>query len=115
MRGEEMSLDLWLEMDTGGPCPAVVGDNNLNYTHNVNPMWRELFGMSLGKYVENMQAQLVEEELKHAWVVMANDPGRFAPLNPPNGWGDYDSALRFLGRVIENGRLHPLATWRASF
>lgn len=109
-----MSLDLWLEIDTGGPEPAVVGDDNLNYTHNVNPMWRELFGQSLGDFLDNRQAIVAQSELLAAYHTMEDNPGRFIPLNPPNGWGDYDSAMNFLQRVIDNGADHPLAVWRAS-
>lgn len=109
-----MSLDLWLEIDTGGPCPAIVGDDNLNYTHNVNPMWRELFGVSLGSFVADMVAAVVQTELMVCYDMMCNQPERFEPLNPKNGWGDYDSAREFLWRVIQNGKHHPKATWRVS-
>jgi hypothetical protein len=41
-------------------------------------------------------------------AAMKADPEKFKALNPSNGWGDHDSALAFLERVLAACEAHPL-------
>jgi hypothetical protein len=110
-----MSLDLWLTIDAGGDEPAEVGDLNWNYTHNVNPMWRLLFGgQSLGQYLEGKTCAETKDCLALAVRTMRAFPEVFKPLNPENGWGDYDGALVALERVAEAAAKYPKASWMVS-
>jgi len=41
-------------------------------------------------------------------------PEMFREMNPPNGWGDYDSLLDVLSVMRDAGRAHPTAIWETS-
>jgi hypothetical protein len=45
---------------------------------------------------------------------MKADPNRFISLNPPNGWGSYDTFLPWLETYLAACEEHPDATVRAS-
>ena len=107
-----MSIDIWLhmEIDTGGPelTDINLGDD-WDITHNVAPMW-QLAGCYDALYKSNGRlAGEILPELDAALVDMQNYPAKYKELNPPNGWGDYDSAIYFLSRVIDNFRKYPKA------
>lgn len=75
-------------------CP-YAGD--LNVTYNLTPMFREagLFP-STHQDLQGAPCAEVAGVADAAIRRMEADPERFKALNPPNGWGDYDGALRFL-------------------
>ena len=107
-----MSLSLALQMDTGGPEPAdVYGCDDWNYTHNVNPMWRQLFGMTLGDLLAGKRAGDTLLALQVGAAVMERDIERYRAMNPPNGWGDADTALVSLQRLVLWCEQHPNAKW----
>lgn len=110
-----MSLDLWLTVDTGGTEPATIDGFEWNYTHNVNPMWRRLFDdQSLGQFLEGKKVWQTEDALRRAVIQMALHMDTFRELNPPNGWGDADTAFEALLRVLEAAVKHPNASWGVS-
>lgn len=107
-----MSLDIWLsiDVDTGGKEPHNITLFDANYTHNVVPMWKkagcyDALYMSDGKLAGN-----VLPELEAGLAAMKADPEGFKQLNPLNGWGNYDSALKFLEEFTEACRAHPKTT-----
>lgn len=88
---------------------AVVG----NYTCNVWPMWREVIAPQPqgGKYdgdgdpdpgkeglpaLSGLEVEQAAELLHLAAVDMVRKRALLEPLNPANGWGDHESAMRFL-------------------
>jgi hypothetical protein len=107
-----MSYDLWLTIDTGGPTPVQVGTDHLNMTSNVAPMWR-LAGADLAEF-HDCPAGDALPLLDKAIEDMATSPDKYTPLNPPNGWGDYETCLEFLHRVRREFANHPLATVKVS-
>ena len=44
-----------------------------------------------------------------AMIYMREHMDEMRALNPPNGWGDADGALRFLGKIREETLKHPKA------
>ncbi len=102
-----MSYDLWLTIDTGGPEPAVVADVG-NMTSNVGPMWR-LAGADLAGFHGKPVADCVDQ-LRAAVADMRANPGKYLPLNPPNGWGDYHGCLEYLTDMLAAFEAHPKAT-----
>jgi hypothetical protein len=40
-------------------------------------------------------------------------PEVYKPMEPANGWGSYDSGIRFLAEVIQLSQLNPGAEWKA--
>ncbi len=102
-----MSYDIYLEIDTGGPEPAVI-DNNHNMTSNVAPMWRRA-GADLADFHGKPAADCIPL-LRAAIADMKAHPGRYKPLNPENGWGSYEGCLLFLRELLEDFTRHPKAT-----
>lgn len=95
----------------GGDLDDTVYDANI--THNLGrmaeaagiykPLWRpEEIGISLaGDLVRPLEAGLARLEA---------DPEKFRDLNPPNGWGSYDSLVLFVRSYLAACRDYPTAT-----
>lgn len=97
-----MSYTIWLEIDTGrtdGEWSEVVevGD----YTMNVAPMWTQALGGTMLREYHHAPCSEAAGPLAEAVKRMEADPGTYREMNPANGWGDYDGALRYLRRVAE--------------
>lgn len=89
-----------------------------NITHNLSrmadeagiyePLWRP-DEISVTKAIQLVQP--LEEGLK----ILEAEPERFIPLNPANGWGDYDGLVSFVRRYLNACKRHPTAkvgVWR---
>lgn len=87
-----------------------LGDWNLTY--NLSPMlraagfpgWREVVGNDLdprptGKRVADVMEPVITELLAH--------PAKYKAMNPENGWGSYDLAVKALSDCVEVLRAHP--------
>lgn len=104
-----MSYDIHLEIDTGGPEPAVVG-RDFNMTSNVGPMWRKA-GADLADF-EGKKAGTVVSVLDAAVAQMKAQPDEYRALNPSNGWGTYEGCLEFLEELRDTCAANPNATVR---
>lgn len=87
----------------------VYGDN---ITANVFPMWEKANIDKLIYSYEPLLAQDMIGPLEDGLEVMLADREGFEELNPSNGWGSYDGAVRFLKRLIAACREHPDAVYR---
>lgn len=65
-------------------------------TYNLGAMFKEALGGRRLKELDGMECENALPLLLEAVVEMRADPARFKEFNPPNGWGDYEGALRFL-------------------
>ena len=120
-----MSADIWLEYDE---TPVVVDesldaemramvpmrsaastdDTSFNLTYNLSPMlwaagmpaWREFIGMRAGDAGPIWQA--VADELRR-------DPDKYKAMNPANGWGDYEGAVKVISALAAACARHPSA------
>jgi len=102
-----MSLDfsLWVKViDEDNPQGELF---TANYTHNVTPMWR-LAGVYDALYMSKGQkAGDLVNILLMGVACMVKGSGNYIALNPPNGWGDYETALVFLRKVLAACAAHP--------
>ena len=108
-----MSWDIYLTDDRGH------SEGEWNYTHNCNgmieaalgdategtpePFWSVLAGGKSGmgrrswwSLLDGCNGPEGAALLDRIISGMEADPERFRAMNPPNGWGDYDSLLRVL-------------------
>jgi hypothetical protein len=105
-----MSYDLYLEADLGGPEPSQVGDLDWNYTSNCAPMWRLAMPESDGLAgMHGMSAGVAANVLRAGIARMEKAPNAYRALNPDNGWGDFDSQLASLWRLLAAFEAHPRA------
>lgn len=80
---------------------------SVNYTHNVSEMW-DLAGIyddlynSDGKLAKDIVGNLIFGLKK-----MLDNPDKFKKLNPENGWGDYDGAVKVLNEIISACNEYP--------
>jgi hypothetical protein len=91
-----------------GKEPAPREDYTIldwNYTSNCAPMWRKA-GADLAEF-DGKPAGECAPILAAAITAMENDPDTYRAMNPENGWGDYDSLMRALRRLLEGFRSEP--------
>lgn len=106
-----MSLDfsLYIDIDTGGKQLHRVYLYDGNYTHNVTPMWRKCFVYGALYNSDGNHAGAIIDCLRGGYELMQANPQEYLQLNPSNGFGDYQSALKFLGEVLAACEKHPKA------
>jgi hypothetical protein len=109
-----MSLDieLYIKCEDAGDgeehCHTLPGCD-WNYTHNVSDMWREA-GCYEALYESNdKRAREILPDLQKAVQAMTDDPEKYKDMNPPNGWGDYSSALSWLQEIRSACERYPNA------
>lgn len=108
-----MSWDVWLEIDTGNGDVLTSEDRNM--TSNVGAMYHKAGLDGFGQTLNRMSAKEAAIVLKPVVDSMERNPEVYKQLNPPNGLGDYDSALEFITWVYRMCLLHPKACVRVSY
>jgi hypothetical protein len=114
-----MSWNVYLMVDTGGPEPAVVADVG-NHTTNTAGMWDHAWRVSgdpfwgdwtsFGDYLATKpEGWLAGDITANILKEMLKNPDTYRALNPDNGWGSYESALKFLFEIRLACALHPNA------
>jgi hypothetical protein len=83
-----------------------------NYTSNTSPMWRHAFAQSGAPNtgladLNGLPAQAAADLLAPAIAHMATHPEQYEAMEPSNGWGDYEGALVFMVRFLQQCRYHP--------
>lgn len=109
-----MSWDATLSCDC---CGGVVGD--WNYTHNTAPMIQEA-RRSVGHPVEESWYQVLDgmtapegaRYLSDIVTGLESDPSYYRTMNPPNGWGSYDTLLPVLREMRDRSTAENPMTWR---
>ena len=107
-----MSYDISLSIDTGGDEPACLPDLCWNYTGNCARMWRAA-GADLAEFHHKLAGDCLLD-LEAAIRALCADPARFKEMDPPNGWGSYDTLLPALVELADAFRRHPKATVEVS-
>lgn len=88
----------------------VAEPKSWNMTSNVVPMW-QFAGADLATF-DGKRAGDVLPFLESAIAHMEKHPDTYRAMNPPNGWGDYDSCLGFLRDLAAGFAEQPRATVR---
>lgn len=110
--GDAMSLDihLYTEVDLGGPDgPQRVSFESFNATHNLVLMWDYVGAYDALYNSDGRTAESTIPALEAALAKMEADPDGCRAFDSPNGWGTYDSALRFLRNWLHVCRQRPKA------
>ena len=110
-----MSYDVMLK------CPTCTCEGHEhysidigNYTWNVSGMYHaaappNIETDSILYWMNGKIAGDVIWVLKFILAEMRDAPDVFREMNPPNGWGDYEGAIRFIDGILRECETHP--TW----
>ena len=99
-----MSYDVSIYVETGESEDASVCVFDRNQTSNVARMWRAA-GVDLSEWKDRPVGEVVEP-LSEAVAAMKADPDKYRAMNPPNGWGSYETCLAFLESILTACRVH---------
>ena len=112
-----MGWDARLVIDAGAETPTPLEVDYYNsdgfgwsMTWNVSPMYREAFGHSITA-LDSLPAPEAAAKMEAALAKMEAEPERYRAMNPPNGWGDYEGAMRVLRQMASVCREYPKATF----
>lgn len=92
-----MSYDIYLEIDTGGAEPVEVFW--WNYTSNCGRMLRAA-GADLAEF-HDKPATECSPILRAAIAELEANPAKYKEMDPPNGWGSYDTLIPALAQLAE--------------
>ena len=88
-----------------------IGIEDFNYTYNVSKMWYDCYkkkGIRKHYGLTGKQAMPVLKKL-HWHMIKHNE--KLREYNPPNGWGDFDGALKFVSDLIIASVNNPDEIW----
>lgn len=92
-----MSYDIWMTE----PC-GHEAFSDINYTYNVAPMWHMAFAGVLEKcddgirWLNGKTGKEAHDVLDEVRLWMLRHQIQLEALNPTNGWGDYQGALKVI-------------------
>lgn len=104
-----MSYAGWIKLPLPGQDKSHVLTELGDYTSNVSPMWRWCLSVVTESPLQLSDTQdwtceQAAPVLEKAVAVMEAERPRLEAMNPENGWGDYDGALKYLRNVAEAAR-----------
>lgn len=105
-----MSYDVDFKIDTGGDELVALG-NGLNHTYNCSKMFHlALAGHGInglhGKECSGLISNL-EDAVAH--IRDPKNKETYEAMNPENGWGNHETATRFLEEILDGAKRHPKA------
>lgn len=108
-----MSLDFYI-VDEGKASGKEIELFSKNITHNISPMWRKAEIFDELYESDGKQPKEIVEQLEQGLFMMQINSEDYKLLNPKNGWGNYEYAIKFLSQVIEACKLYPEAKIKIS-
>lgn len=100
-----MSYDISLRIFTGKEFVTVY---DTNITSNVQAMYNKAFGVEYWcDAIEGKKCSEIKEHITNAVFNMATNEKFYKLLEPTNGWGKYEDALRVLKALREAVIDHP--------
>lgn len=102
-----MSVRVDVYMDAGNGS-RFYGGYDYQCTYNVFPMFTKA-GIRSVRDFDGWTASDCIKPLNQFIERMESDPDAYKALNPPNGWGSYETALEWLKSFHDICVAHPLA------
>jgi len=109
-----MSLDVWLEHPRCTACERT-GEPVLEYssTYNVSKMWYVLFPKHTSFCpIDSCLAKDVIPMMQEGVQLAVANRKELEAMNPVNGWGSYETFLKFLRNILAASQDHPDLIWR---
>lgn len=69
-------------------------------TYNVSPMYTKAMGITISELHGKVCSDAIPI-LRRGILEMTENPTQYKKLNPPNDWGSYESALKFLEDIYK--------------
>lgn len=99
-----MSYDIYLKIFTGNTEQHFMDIGN--HTSNTSKMWNDAMGKPLYE-LDGIMAEDAIWHLERGIKNMKDSPEYFKEMNPKNGWGNYDTALKYLEDILTACKEHP--------
>lgn len=103
-----MSYDFSMMIDTGNGDVCV--ESSENYTYNISPMLYDTNDGWERIMKNNVSGALAGELMTGIISRLEADPEKYRAMNPENGWGDYDSGLKWCKHLRDLFARHPKCT-----
>lgn len=103
-----MSYDISFRRKVENMEGELYLNESFNMTSNVGPMYDTAAanGFWIGD-LDKMNTKDVVAKIQPIYGYMIEHPDEMRTLEPENGWGDYESALKFLKEIIVTCLDHP--------
>jgi hypothetical protein len=96
-----MSYDVSFRFNVEGAKDGCVSlDESFNMTSNVAPMYHAADHLWIGDLNEKPAKEVIGM-LRPAIAYMETHPEEMRKLEPENGWGHFESALKFLRDILD--------------
>ena len=100
-----MSYDISLYINTGIEERKVVEVGN--YTYNCCGMFTDASAGTAISDLDGEECWKIEPMLASAVENLQKNPNKYRAMNPENGWGDYDSFLLYVEKLLRECRQNP--------
>ncbi|MDA7514195.1 hypothetical protein N8508_00240 [bacterium] len=80
---------------------SLPNGEEINMTSNIRPMLDKAYGLQDWKTIQFFPNSVVLQMTAIAICRMRLDSDEYKKLNPENGWGSYEGAMRFLSEIFE--------------
>lgn len=101
-----MSYDVSFRRNVENMEGELYLNDGFNMTSNVGPMYHAAGGLQIGD-LDKKTAVEVLDKVRPAYAYMLTHPDEMRALEPENGWGTYEDALKFLREIIATCLDHP--------
>lgn len=100
-----MSYDISFRRKVENMEGELYLNEDFNMTSNLGPMYRAA-GLDIGA-LDKYNCTDVAETILPRYEYLVAHPDEMRALEPENGWGDYESALKFLREIYDTCLDHP--------
>jgi len=76
-----------------------IGSESFNYTYNVADMWYDCYEKGIREHY-GLSGEESIPVLRKLREHMEDNIDKLEAMNPENGWGNYDGAVEFVGKLI---------------
>jgi len=94
-----MSIDIWIKEKNWET-------DSINHTSNCSGMWCKALGIPL-RDLDGTKAEDAIPVLVKGIADMLENPSVYEEMNPPNEWGSYESAKKYLEKLLEMCQKYP--------